>query len=135
MLTLTVVATKGGAGRTTVAANLGGLLCDLGHRVLFVDADVQPSLTRYFKVTNKLPSGLTSLVMNGALTPNCHSEIALPPIIAGKATDRFSLPEGRLDLVRSDTRDGRLQNWLSSRLDRLARYPHVDQERCGQAAL
>ncbi len=121
MLTLTVVATKGGVGKTTVAANLGGLLCDLGHRVLFVDADVQPSLTRYFKISHEAPHGLTLLVMNGTLTTDCVSEIALPRDIAGKTTERFTAPRGRLDLIRSDTRDGKLQDWLSNRLDRLVR--------------
>lgn len=120
MLTLTVVATKGGVGKTTVAVNLGGLLCDLGHRVLFVDADVQPSLTKYFKISKAAPNGLTALVMNGALTPDCVSEIALPPN-ENKAADRFAQPRRRLDLIRSDTRDGKLQDWLSNRLDRLIR--------------
>ena len=46
MFTITVVSTKGGVGKTTLAANLGGLLRDIGLRVLLIDADVQPSLTR-----------------------------------------------------------------------------------------
>lgn len=121
MLTFTVVATKGGVGKTTVAANLGGLLCDLGHRVLFVDADVQPSLSRYFRVEKESPNGLTALVMNGTLTPDCVSEIALPADRNGKTTGGHTLPKGRLDVVRSDTRDGKLQDWLSNRLDRLVR--------------
>ena len=48
MFVFGVVATKGGVGKTTVAANLGGLLADIGYRVLLIDADVQPSLSRYF---------------------------------------------------------------------------------------
>lgn len=44
MFTITVVSTKGGVGKTTLAANLGGLLRDIGLRVLLIDADVQPSL-------------------------------------------------------------------------------------------
>ncbi len=121
MLTLTIVATKGGVGKTTVAANLGGLLCDLGHRVLLVDADVQPSLSRYFQIAQESENGLTALVMNGALTDDCVSRIALPPDMLSKAGERFASPEGRLDVVPSDTRDGRLQDWLSNRLDRLVR--------------
>ena len=51
MLTVSVVATKGGVGKTTDAANLAGLLADFGYRVLLIDADIQPSLTRYFKLS------------------------------------------------------------------------------------
>ncbi len=121
MLTLTVVATKGGVGKTTLAANIGGLLYDLGHRVLLVDADVQPSLTRYFKISKQSQNGLTALVMNGALTDDCVSEIALPPEGGNRASDAAVAHAGRLDVVPSDTRDGKLQDWLANRLDNLVR--------------
>ena len=52
MFVFGVVATKGGVGKTTVAANLGGLLADIGYRVLLIDADVQPSLSRYFALAH-----------------------------------------------------------------------------------
>ena len=45
---LTICSTKGGAGKTTLTANLGGLLSSLGYRVLLVDADVQPTLSSYY---------------------------------------------------------------------------------------
>ncbi|MBS0468290.1 MAG: ParA family protein [Proteobacteria bacterium] len=41
MLVIGVLATKGGVGKTTIAANLGGLLADIGYRVLLIDADAQ----------------------------------------------------------------------------------------------
>ena len=53
MIGITVVSTKGGVGKTTLSANLGALLADLGVRVLLIDADVQPSLTRYYKIVNR----------------------------------------------------------------------------------
>ena len=52
MFVFGVVATKGGVGKTTIAANLGGLLADIGYRVLLIDADVQPSLSRYFALSH-----------------------------------------------------------------------------------
>ena len=42
-IAITIVSTKGGVGKTTLTANLGGLLADLGQRVLLVDADAQPT--------------------------------------------------------------------------------------------
>lgn len=121
MLTLTVIATKGGVGKTTLAANLGGLLRDVGLRVLLVDADVQPSLTKYFRLSHEAPRGLTDMVINGTLTPECISVAELPPAgYLAKEPDRLT-STGKLDVVASDTRDGRLQDWLSNRLDRLVR--------------
>jgi len=63
MATVTVCSTKGGVGKTTLTANLGGLLADLGARVLLVDADVQPTLSSYFPVERRSPAGLQGLHM------------------------------------------------------------------------
>ena len=41
MIKFTVTSTKGGVGKTTLTANLGALLADMGLRILLVDADVQ----------------------------------------------------------------------------------------------
>ena len=46
-ITITICSTKGGVGKTTLAANISGLLSDLGFRVLMVDGDIQPGLTSY----------------------------------------------------------------------------------------
>ncbi len=43
----TVISTKSGVGKTTLTANLGALLADIGLRVLMIDADVQPSLSKF----------------------------------------------------------------------------------------
>ena len=67
MFVFGVVATKGGVGKTTIAANLGGLLADIGYRVLLVDADVQPSLSRYFSLSHEAEQGLTLAAEAGAV--------------------------------------------------------------------
>lgn len=64
MLTLAVVATRGGIAKTAAAANLGGLLRDLGHRVLFVDADVHPLFTRCFGASSEALESAASLDIN-----------------------------------------------------------------------
>ncbi|WP_301546398.1 ParA family protein [Alcaligenes phenolicus] len=123
MLTFTTVATKGGVGKTTLTANLGGLLADFGYRVLLIDADIQPSLTRYYKLAHQAPHGLTQMVMSGALTTDCISHVEFPP--AEFESDRSSLnvQGGFLHIVCSDTQrdDSPLQIWLSNQLDRLVR--------------
>ncbi len=56
-----VVSTKGGVGKTTLTANLGGILADMGQKVLVIDADHQQSLSSYFKLSHKAESGLHKL--------------------------------------------------------------------------
>lgn len=133
MLTLTVVATKGGVGKTTLCANLGGLLADLGYRVLLVDADIQPALSRHFQLSHEAPNGLSDMIMRGVLTEDCISHVSLvpPPSFKGDSSV-LNARAGFLHLVRSDTQkvdpetggiryDTSLQDWLSGRLDRLVR--------------
>ena len=40
MQVVSIISTKGGVGKTTTAANLGGLVSDAGLRVLLLDLDV-----------------------------------------------------------------------------------------------
>ncbi|HDR9018605.1 MULTISPECIES: ParA family protein [Burkholderia] len=101
---ISFVSTKGGVGKTTVAANLGGLLAAFGLKVLVIDADVQPSLSRYFPVHYRSPRGLTAVVTSGGNpSADCISRTI------------FS----NLDLIYSDTADAGLQSWLNRREDRL----------------
>ncbi|MDY0073526.1 MAG: ParA family protein, partial [Thauera sp.] len=45
------IATKGGVGKTTISANIGALIADMGLRVLLVDADIQASLSKFYEIT------------------------------------------------------------------------------------
>lgn len=116
MIVYSVVSTKGGVGKTTVNANLGALLADLGMRVLLIDADVQPSLSRYFPIGRLAPHGLTQMIKQGALTDDCIStiDLALAPMLP--RGQRLN-PNGCLDLVVSDAPEGTLQDWLAPRMD------------------
>ncbi|REG58597.1 chromosome partitioning related protein ParA [Paraburkholderia sp. BL6669N2] len=101
---ISFVSTKGGVGKTTVAANLGGLLAAFGLKVLAIDADVQPSLSKFFPVHYRSSQGLTAVVTSGSNpSADCISRTI------------FS----NLDLVYSDTPDAALQAWLNRREDRL----------------
>lgn len=91
---ITICSTKGGVGKTTLTAALGGLLADQGRRVLLVDADVQPTLSSYFPLATRADAGLTRLVQTAS------------------SADCISTTESGCDLVYSDDPQGRLQNWI-----------------------
>lgn len=117
MIVFATVSTKGGVGKTTLTANLGALLADLGMRVLMIDADVQPSLTRYFPIARRAPHGLTEIVTQGTIGEDCISTIALP----ARSPAQVLNTDGRLDLIAADAPEGSLQTWLATRIDRAVR--------------
>lgn len=94
-LKITITSTKGGVGKTTLTANLGGLLADAGNRVLLVDADIQPTLSSYYPLEFQAPNGLHRLV-TGGLFDGTISRTAIP----------------NLDIVVSDDPEGSLENWV-----------------------
>lgn len=103
MIKFTVISTKGGVGKTTLTANLGALLADLGLRVLMIDADVQPSLSKFYPLKDPKPAaGLTEVLVRGELSAACISSTAYP----------------NLDIVVSDDPEGSLPHWLLNRIDR-----------------
>jgi len=114
--TFAALNSKGGVGKTTLLANLGGLLADMGARVLLVDADPQPSLTKYFDLTFEAEQGLVEVVTGGTVN---H-----------RAISRTSI--SNLDLIRSNDGEAQLQHWLHGRDDRRVRLaralgnPYVD---------
>lgn len=62
MLVGSIISTKGGVGKTSVAANLGGFLADAGLRVLLLDLDTQPTLSSYYPLTHRAPFGIYELL-------------------------------------------------------------------------
>lgn len=105
---VTVTSTKGGVGKTTLTANLGGLLSDLGQRVLLIDADVQPTLSSYFALEYQSDRGLSALI----------TEARVDGVIS-----RTNLP--RLDIIVSDDPEGMLQNWILHTPDGRVRLKHI----------
>jgi chromosome partitioning related protein ParA len=110
MITFTIASTKGGVGKTTLTANLGALLADMGLRVLLIDADVQPSLSKYFPLAPPQPAaGLTDLIVRGEMGAASITPTVFP----------------NLHLVASDDPEGRLPGWLLARIDRGFRLRHA----------
>ena len=83
MIKFTITSTKGGVGKTTLTANLGALLADMGLRVLLIDADVQPSLSKYFPLVKRTPAaGLTEVIVRGQVTATCITPTVYPNLAA-----------------------------------------------------
>ena len=102
MITFTIASTKGGVGKTTLTANLGALLADMGLRVLLIDADVQPSLSKYYPLAAQPSAGLTEVIVRGELGAEAITPTVYP----------------NLDIVVSDDPEGNLPHWLLNRIDR-----------------
>jgi len=103
MIRLSIISTKGGVGKTTLTANLAALLADLGLRVLVIDADVQPSLSKFFPIAAcERSGGLTDVIVCGEI----------------KTTSISPTVYGNLDIVLSDDPQGSLPHWLLTRIDR-----------------
>lgn len=110
MYVVSIVSTKGGVGKTTTAANLGGFVADVGLRVLLLDLDVQPTLSSYFPLTVRAPAGVYELL--------AHNEQRLEQLICHTAIDR-------LDLVLSNDATGQLNTLLLHAPDGRLRLRHL----------
>ncbi|RON67212.1 ParA family protein [Pseudomonas fluorescens] len=97
MRVISVVSTKGGLSKTTVAANLGGLLADAGLRVLLLDLDSQPTLSSYYALSQKAVAGAYEFI---ALNLTAPAQIISRTVIA------------ELDLIISNDDQGRLSTLL-----------------------
>lgn len=62
MQVISVISTKGGVGKTTIAANLGGFIANAGLRVLLLDLDMQPTLSSYYELADRARGGVYELL-------------------------------------------------------------------------
>lgn len=108
MIKMTIVSTKGGVGKTTLTANLGGILADAGYRVLMIDADPQPTLSSYFRLRSQSASGLTKLLVNSTLTD----------VISQTDIEN-------LDIVLSDDPNNHLRDWIRDTPDGRVRLKYL----------
>ncbi|ROL68749.1 cobyrinic acid a,c-diamide synthase [Pseudomonas chlororaphis] len=106
MRVVSVVSTKGGVGKTTVAANLGGLLADAGLRVLLLDLDSQPTLSSYYAFSQKADAGAYEFIALNLTTP---AEIVSRTVIAGLDLILSNDDQGRLNTLLLHAPDGRLR--------------------------
>lgn len=99
-----ICSTKGGTGKTTTAANLGGILAALGQRVLGIDGDIQPGFSSYYSLEYTAPGGLTELITERDAAKRWVDVISSTSI------------DG-LDMVVSNDSSGELQRWMESTPD------------------
>lgn len=110
MLVVSLISTKGGVGKTTTAANLGGFAADAGLRVLLLDLDVQPTLSSYYTVDTRAEAGAYELL--------AFNETDTDRLISRTALDR-------LDLILSNDDRGQLSSLLLHAADGRLRLRHL----------
>ena len=119
MRVMSVISTKGGVGKTTTAANLGGFIADAGLWVLLLDLDIQPTLSSYFTLAQRAPGGIYELLaFNEQVTTNLISHTAIRSLDVVISND----PHGQLNTLLLHAPDGRLR--LRNLLDVFR--PHYD---------
>ncbi len=106
MRVVSVVSTKGGVGKTTVAANLGGLLADAGLRVLLLDLDSQPTLSSYYVLSQKADAGAYEFLALNLTTP---AQVVSKTVITGLDLILSNDDQGRLSTLLLHAPDGRLR--------------------------
>ena len=98
---ISICATKGGVGKTTLTANLAALLACGGNSVLMIDADSQPSLSYYYELAH------TPSAENGLRHLFTQSSPAEPLATAIE----------HLDIIVSDDPSAQLESELLHRAD------------------
>lgn len=106
MRVVSVISTKGGVGKTTVVANLGGLLADAGLRVLLLDLDSQPTLSSYYTLSREAASGAYELIALNLTEP---AQIVSTTTITGLDLILSNDDQGRLSTLLLHAPDGRLR--------------------------
>lgn len=108
---------KGGTGKSTTAANVGGVLADpevYGLRVLLIDCDQsQPALSSYYPLDYQAPGGIFELLTLGQ-TEGVISRTNRPNLDVIVSND----PENKLPNVLLHAPDGRFR--LKAALPKLA---------------
>ncbi len=106
MRVVSLISTKGGVGKTTTAANLGGFVADAGLRVLLLDLDVQPTLSSYFALIHQASGGTYELLaLNERNLERLVSRSSIPGLDLIVSNDEL----GQLGTLLLHAPDGRLR--------------------------
>src|SRR5689334_13243757 len=106
MRVVSIISTKGGVGKTTTVANIGGIAADVGLRVVLLDWDVQPTLSSYFALTARAAGGIYELLAcNEQRIERLVSHTAIPNLDLVLSND----DRGQLSTLLLHAPDGRLR--------------------------
>jgi len=113
MKVTTIIATKGGIGKTTTGANLGAISADAGLRTLLIDADPQPSVSSFFQLEYEAPCGFYELIAQNETNPE---RIISRTVIPNLSVITNNDPHSQLVNMMLQAPDGRirLKNLISS---------------------
>ncbi|MCH8857750.1 MAG: ParA family protein [Proteobacteria bacterium] len=106
MQVVSIISTKGGVGKTTTAANLGGFAADAGLRVLLLDLDVQPTLSSYFTLDLRAPAGIYEML---AFNERRVEQLVSRTVVAGLDLVLSNDDRGELNTLLLHAPDGRLR--------------------------
>ncbi|ELF6204790.1 TPA: ParA family protein [Pseudomonas putida] len=106
MQVISIISTKGGVGKTTTAANFGGLAADAGLRVLLIDLDVQPTLSSYFELAHRATGGIYELLAFNEQRPE---RLISRTVIEGLDLILSNDDRGELNTLLLHAPDGRLR--------------------------
>ncbi len=102
---LGVMGTKGGTGKTSVCANIAGLMADMGFRVLMIDTDPHAGLSKYYPLHYKAPNGIVELLLGE------NSEAVITSTISNTVYPN-------LDIVLSNNLSDDVRIHVQNRVDR-----------------
>ncbi|OGA61248.1 MAG: chromosome partitioning protein [Burkholderiales bacterium RIFCSPHIGHO2_01_FULL_64_960] len=106
MQVVSIISTKGGVGKTTTAANLGGFAADAGLRVLLLDLDVQPTLSSYFTMVARAPAGIYEML---AFNERRIEQLVSHTAVTGLDLVLSNDDRGELNTLLLHAPDGRLR--------------------------
>lgn len=104
-IVLSCFSTKGGVGKTTLTANISAVLADIGLRILMIDADVQPSLSKFYPLSYRAPNGVVELLFGE------QAQSAIEATISNTVYPN-------LDIILSNNITADIQVKLQNRVDR-----------------
>ncbi len=109
---------KGGTGKTTLAANISSSLSLMGHKVLMIDADPQSSLTNLFGID----WAKEDVIHVGDLMKAAAVKGKVVPL---EDATRSIYEDGMLDLIASDITLSDMDTWLMSAHNREAAFQRL----------